>query len=125
MLYNETVYSPLDKAKQFLQGIDDDRYSNVVAQIQHQLDTVETLGAPLHEDYDIENIANTILNITGEYALTTSKAIVNTMNRSAPHNSQPQYDKKQDKNFPMWKNRPSNLRKSSPRRFTKTQCFAC
>ena len=124
-LYNETEYSPLDKAKQFLQGVDDDRYSDAVARIQHQLDTVETLGVPLHEDYDIENIASTIINITGEYALTTSKAIVNTMNRGTPHNSQPRFDKKQDNVFPQWKSRPSNFRKSSPRNFAKTQCFAC
>ena len=86
-LYNDTDYPPIEKAKQFLQGVDDDRYSDAVARVQHQLDTAETLNSTLHEDYDIDNIASTLINITGEYDNT--RAIVNTMRKDYNPNSSP------------------------------------
>ena len=79
-LFSDTEYAPIEKAKQFLQGIDDGQYNDAVQRVQHQLDTIETLDVPLHEDYNIEHIASTIINISREYENT--KMIVNTMNNS-------------------------------------------
>ena len=121
-LYNEIEYPPIEKAKQFLQGIDDDRYSDAVTRVQHQLDTAETLDIPLHEDYDIDNIASTIINISSEYD--NLKTVVNTMK----HNNYNQDLQQQDRRFPHRKqdhHRNFNQRRSQPRKFSKTQCYVC
>ena len=120
-LFSDTEYAPIEKAKQFLQGIDDGQYNDAVQRVQHQLDTIETLNVPLHEDYDIENIASTIINISGEYDNT--KTIVNTMNPS----TQRYHHRKQ---FPYNPNRKSdNFRtpnqKYRSEKFDKSQCYAC
>ena len=41
-LCNDTDYPSIVKAKQFLHGMNDNRYDDAVARVQHQLDTVET-----------------------------------------------------------------------------------
>ena len=121
-LFSDTEYAPIEKAKQFLQGIDDGQYNDAVQRVQHQLDTIETLNVPLHEDYDIENIASTIINISGEYENT--KTIVNTMNQRPPrynNRRHTQYSsmRKRHENY----NPPSQTYKSD--KIDKTQCFAC
>ena len=75
-LFSNIEFPPLEKAKQFLQGIDDGQYAEAVQRVQHQLDTFETLKVPLTEDYDIDNMASTIINISSEYENT--KTVVNT-----------------------------------------------
>ena len=121
-LYNDTDYPSIEKSKQFLQGMDDDRYADAVARVQHQLDTVETLNVDLHEDYTIDNIASTIINITGEYD--NSKTIVHTMQQndfSPKHTSNDKrtFYRSHDQSKPFSPRRPHN------RRFMKTQCHAC
>ena len=121
-LYNDTEYPPIEKAKQFIQGIDDDRYSEAVTRVQHQIDTAETLNIPLHEDYDIDNIASTIINISSEYD--NLKTVVNTMKNNNYGND----SHTSDKRFHQRRNnhhRTFNQRRQQPRKFSKTQCFAC
>ena len=120
-LFSDTKYAPIEKAKQFLQGIDDGQYTDAVQRVQHQLDTIETLNVPLHEDYDIENIASTIINISGEYENT--KTIVNTMNNSTPRYQQRKYyyhnSNRQNDTFRA----PTQRCRSD--KFDKSQCYAC
>ena len=100
--------------------MDDGRYTDAVARVQHQLDTVETLNVALHEDYTINNIASTIINISGEYDNNTT--VINTMQQSSqsPHSMQ------SDKRFaPKYDNNRTFNPKRQNRRFTKTQCHAC
>ena len=84
-LYNGTTYTQLEKSRQFIQGIDDDQYSDAVVQIRHQLDTVYTMNVKLHDDYTIENLTSTIINITNEYD--QNKTIVRTTRQYQNHNT--------------------------------------
>ena len=121
-LYNETEYPPIEKAKQFIQGIDDNRYSEAVNRVQHQLDTAETLNIPLHEDYDIDNIASTIINISSEYD--NMKTVVNTMR----YNNHTHESQQSDKRFQQRRSdhqRGFQQRRQHQRKFSKTQCYAC
>ena len=116
-LFSNTEYKPIEKAKQFLRGIDDDQYNDAVQRVQHQLDTVESLNVPLNEDYDIENIASTIINISGEYLNT--KAVINTMNDHFKHRK-PSYQPKRhytEKQMPVQRSKNDKV--------DKTQCYAC
>ena len=115
-LYNNVVFTPIKKAKQFIQGMDDEQYADAVSRIQHQIDTAEALNVSLHEDYDIENIASTVININNEYSNT--KPVVRTMHRwQSQHrpDSQPPKHKRFD---------TGKAPRSNPR-FSKTQCHAC
>ena len=124
-LYNDTNYPPIEKARQFLQGIDDDRYTDAVARIQHQLDTVETLNVSLHEDYDIDNIASTILNITGEYD--NNKTVINTMrsssqgHRNYSNTNKPSRPSHRSQDQPTFYPRKNDAQ----RKFAKIQCHGC
>ena len=62
-LFNNLDFPPIKKAKQFLHGIDDGQYSEAVQRVQHQLDTFESLKLPVTEDYNIDSIVSTIINI--------------------------------------------------------------
>ena len=90
-LFSDVEFSALEKAKQFLHGMNNGQYSEAVQRVQHQLDTFESLKVPLTEDYDIDNIASTIINISSEYD--NNKAIVNVMNNRPQFNSRSQYPK--------------------------------
>ena len=116
-LYNNVVFTPIEKAKQFIQGMDDDQYAEAVTRIRHQIDTAEALNINLHEDYDIENIASTVINISGEYDNT--KAVVRTMNNRRNSRPYPESQSKPTKPFDQRKRTPLNSR------FSKTQCHAC
>lgn len=80
---------------------------------------------PLTEDYNIDNIASTIINISSEYDNT--KTVVNTMrrdfHRTSSHqnqNSSSTYNKQPRKDF--------NSRSTQAYRkdkYDKAQCFAC
>ena len=115
-LYNNVVFKPIEKTKQFIQGMDDDHYAEAVTRIRHQIDTAEALNIPLHEDYDIENIASTIINMSGEYDNT--KTIVRTMQRRQTRHHNDSTHKPQ-KVFDHGK------RTQTSTRFSKTQCHAC
>ena len=97
-LYNGTTYTPLEKSRQFIQGIDDDQYSDAVVRIRHQLDTVHTMNVQLHDDYTIENITSTIIYITNEYD--QNKTVVrktrqyNNKNSYKPSSSQDRYQQR-------------------------------
>ena len=121
-LFSNIEFAPIEKAKQFLQGMDDEQYKEAVQRVQHQLDTFESLKVPLTEDYDINNIASTIINISGEYENT--KTIVNTMRQNYPNAQAHKPSYRNHRNIPP----PSNTR-STPKfrseKFDKAQCFAC
>ena len=124
-LFSNIEFPPLEKAKQFLHGMDDGQYGEAVQRVQHQLDTFESLKVPLTEDYNIDNIASTIINISSEYDNT--KTVVNTMrrdfHRTSSHqnqNSSSTYNKQPRKDF--------NSRSTQAYRkdkYDKAQCFAC
>ena len=121
-LFNDIEFPPIEKAKQFLQGMDDGQYAEAVQRVQHQLDTFESLKVPLTEDYDIDNIASTIINISTEYDNT--KTVVNTM-KNYPQSpgyqrKNPQYPK-QFSNV----NKPQKSMKYRSEKFDKAQCYAC
>ena len=113
-LFNNQSYSSLEKAKQFIAGIDDTQYDDAVTRITHQLDTVQTMNVPLHEDYTIENLTSTIINITNEYD--NSKTIVRAMQKRSSHRDT-------FKSNPYQSNERTHVYK--PRRITKAQCHAC
>ena len=114
-LYNGMDYLPIEKSKQFLQGIDDDQYNNAVMRIRHQLDTHETLGTDLHEDYKIENLASTIINITTEYENTTTVIRTLRNNDNESKSTQRHFNKKA---------LPYNKKRSTTQA-QKVQCHAC
>ena len=78
-------FPALEKAKQFLHGMDDGQCSEAVQRVQHQLDTFESLQVPLTEDNDIDNIASTIINISSDYD--NNETIVNVINNRPQFNS--------------------------------------
>ena len=87
-----------------------------------QLDTAETLNIPLHEDYDIDNIASTIINISSEYD--NMKTVVNTMR----YNNHTHESQQSDKRFQQRRSdhqRGFQQRRQHQRKFSKTQCYAC
>ena len=118
-LYNDTTFTPLEKAKQFIQGIDDDQYSDAITRIRHQLDTVHTMNVPLHDDYTIENLTSTIINITNEDQ--NNKAIVRTIRQSyKPQQTFQRYRQNNTRQMYPTKKPLRNVIK-----FTKAQCHAC
>ena len=121
-LYNDTDYPSIEKAKQFLHGMDDDRFTDAVARVQHQIDTAETLNVDLHEDYNIDNIASTIINITGEYD--NNKTVINTLRQNEFPSRSTMTDKR-----PFTRQhditKTYTPRRQNQRRFVKTQCHAC
>ena len=122
-LFSDTEYEPIEKAKQFLQGIDGDQYNEVVQRVQHQLDMAESLNVPLNEDYDIENIASTIINISSEYENT--KVILNMMrNQQYQQNTRKHYSQHpHQKSFNN--NRSSSYPRINTEKFDRAQCYAC
>ena len=123
-LFSNIEFPPLEKAKQFLQGIDDGQYAEAVQRVQHQLDTFETLKVPLTEDYDIDNMASTIINISSEYENT--KTVVNTMR---PNSYSHHHNNHNPRN--TYNTRPPNttypqrsIPKNRSEKFEKAQCFA-
>ena len=125
-LFSDIDFPPIEKAKQFLQGMDDGQYSEAVQRVQHQLDTFESLKVPLTEDFNIDNIASTIINISSEYENT--KTVVNTMRQNhrnystSPHHYNNNNGKRQSLQY-------NSNQRNSPRyrseKFEKAQCFAC
>ena len=124
-LFSNIEFPPIEKAKQFLQGMDDGQYSEAVQRVQHQLDTFETLKVPLTEDYDIDNMASTIINISGEYENT--KTVINTMRKNTYTHQQHQTFSKQPYNTRT--HTPTHMQRAVPKnrheKFDKAQCFAC
>ena len=119
-LYNNTTFTPLEKAKQYIRGLDDDQYVDAANRIRHQLDTVQTMNVTLHDDYKIENITSTILNIMNEYD--TNTTVIRAMRFSKPFNRpQTTYKYNRFRNETMAE-KPFNSRQ---RKFTKAQCHAC
>ena len=121
-LFSDIEFSPIEKAKQFLQGMDDGQYIEAVQRVQHQLDTFESLKVPLTEDYSIDNMASTIINISSEYENT--KTVVNTMRQNSHtsyHNKVHQYDKRTP--HTAFQQRPTP--RKSTEKIDKAQCFAC
>ena len=124
-LFSNIEFPPIEKAKQFLQGMDDGQYAEAVQRVQHQLDTFETLKVPVTEDYSIDNMASTIINISSEYENT--KTVINTMrNNSYSHhqnnnNSRHTYNPRApNSTYPQRTNY-----KHRSEKFEKAQCFAC
>lgn len=119
-LYNGTEFRPLEKSKQFLHGIDDDQYTSAVTRIRHILDTTEAHGADLNDDYTIDNLASTIINLTTEYEHTTT--VVRTMRHNHSHRpvSTPSQTA-QDKYTP----RRNFQRNRNGKSVRKIQCHAC
>ena len=117
-LYNNANFAPLEKSRQFLQGLDTDQYTEASLRIRHQLDTTENMGTMLTEDYKLENLAGTIINLSGEY---DNVAIVRTMG-GTPN------DYRHGKSFNHDMRRSSRQPNNKGRRqttFSKTQCTAC
>ena len=121
-LYNDTDYPSIEKSKQFLHGMNGDRYNDAVARIMHQLHTVETLNVTLHDDYTIDNIASTIINISSEYD--NNKTVVNTMRQQTHTPQTPSPDKRSFSRYNEH-NKSSPSKRYNQRKFTKAQCHAC
>ena len=124
-LFSNIEFAPIEKAKQFLQGMDEGQYAEAVQRVQHQLDTFESLKVPLTEDYDIDNMASTIINISSEYENT--KTVVNTMRHNSYRNRTDNYISKQPYNTqtPNIHYSPRSNSKHPSDKFDKAQCFAC
>ena len=113
-LYSKTQYTELDQSKQFLVGMDDSQYIETVKRVQNQLDTTEIMKIPVPEDFTLDNIASTIINIHSEYDYDTT--IVQTV-RSNP------YHKSRNSNHPS--PYPSHIKKNLNPKFSKVKCHAC
>ena len=124
-LFSNIEFPPLEKAKQFLQGMDDGQYAEAVQRVQHQLDTFETLKVPLTEDYDIDNMASTIINISSEYENT--KTVVNTMRQHSYSHHQNNNAQRNTYNArsPNTTYSQRSVPKHRSEKFEKAQCFAC
>ena len=121
-LYSKTNYSELDKSKQFIKGLDDNTYSDAAKRVQHQLDTTEIMKIDIPEDYTLDNIAGTIINITGEYDNDTTIVRMTRAGYSPQnkHSTSSQYNRSNNKS--RFQSSRNNSR--SPK-YTKTQCHAC
>ena len=116
-LYSKTQYSALDQSKQFLIGMDDSQYIDAVKRVQNQLDTTEIMKIDVPEDFTLDNIASTILNIHSEY---DNDATVIRMARTGGYRPSRQVN-----TFPR-QSRNSQKSNENPRhKFSKTQCHAC
>ena len=122
-LFSNIEFPSIEKAKQFLHGMDDGQYTEAVQRVQHQLDTFESLKVPLTEDYTIDNIASTIINISSEYDNT--KTIVNTMRQSYQHAQSNKPSFRNQRNTPPSFNHNRQNQKYRSDKFDKAQCFAC
>lgn len=121
-LYNKTEYPSIDQSKQFLRGIEDDKYSDAVKRIQNQLDTTEMMQIPLPDDFTLDNIASSIINITDEYD-DEHTAIVRAAN-SAPYRRQSSpHDNRTRLSRPHSHTRSASS--TNNQRFSKVQCNAC
>ena len=69
--------------------MDNEQYSEAAQCVQHQMDTFESLKVPLTEDYVIDNIAITIINVSNAYKNTIT--VVNTMRNNYHPQSQNEY----------------------------------
>ena len=101
--------------------MDDGQYSEAVQRVQHQLDTFESLKVPLTEDYDIDNMASTIINISSEY--NNTKTVVNAMRNNYYQQSQKQMSTTSYNRYNHNKQRQNQKFRSD--KFDKAQCFAC
>ena len=119
-LYNKTEYPAIEKSKQFLRGIEDDKYSEAVKRIQNQLDTTEIMQIDLPDDFTLDNIASSIINITEEYD--DEVVVVRTAN-SFPYKRQPRTNHQQTR---PPRTRPSTTNHNKQQyRFSNAQCHAC
>ena len=114
-LYSKTQYTKLDQSKQFLVGMDDNQYVETVKRVQNQLDTTEIMKIPVPEDFTLDNIASTIINIHSEYDHDT------TIVRAIRSNN-PQY---KSRNSTPTRPYPSQQKKNLNPKFSKVQCHAC
>ena len=116
MLYNKTEYSALDQSKQFLVDIDDSTYLDTVKRVQNQLDTTEIMKINVPEDFTLDNIASTILNIHSEYE--NDPTVIRTA-RTGP------YNRSKHNNFPRPNKQNAQLSSYKNTKFSRTQCHAC
>ena len=120
-LFSNIEHSDIEKSRQFIKGLDDDKYSEAVKRVQHQLDTTELMNIPFPNDFTLDNIASTIINITEEYD--DDVVVVRTM-RSRPNTNRP--DGRQLSARPAFnKTRPHSTSYTPKKRFTNIQCHAC
>ena len=115
-LYSKTQYSALDQSKQFLIGMDDSQYIDAVKRVQNQLDTTEIMKIEVPEDFTLDNIASTILNIHGEY---DNDATVIRMARTSG------YRPSRVNTFPRQSRNQQKPKGDTQHKFSKTQCHAC
>ena len=119
-LYNKTEYPAIEKSKQFLRGIEDEKFSEAVKRIQNQLDTTEIMHIELPDDFTLDNIASSIINITEEYD--DEVVVVRTARSNGPFKRQ----QMNDHNFCSPRHRPDTRAISDKNsRFSNVQCHAC
>ena len=104
--------------------MDKEQYSEAAQCVQHQMDTFESLNVPLTEDYVIDNIAITIINISNAYKKT--KTVVNTMR----NNYHPQSQNKYNNTYCTKQNPNSDFNqcpspKYQSKKFDQASCFVC
>ena len=120
-LFNKTEYTAIEKSKQFIRGImNDERYDGAVKRIQYQLDTAVNLNIPLHDDLTLDNIAGTIINLTGEY-----DHHENTIVRTARAHNGPRPAREFNRPYTPRNNGPRKNNHANTHRFTNVQCHAC
>ena len=116
-LYSKIQYSALDQSKQFLIGMDDSTYMDAVKQVQNQLDTTEIMKINVPEDFTLDNIASTILNIHSQYDNDT--AVVRTARTGTYHKAKPSNFSRQSRT----NHKSSSL--ANDAKFSKHQCHSC
>ena len=121
-LFSNTEHSAIEKSRQFLKGLSDDRYNEAVTRVQHQLDTTELMKISLPDDFTLDNIASTIINITNEY-VDDDVVVVRAMKTQTHHG---RHNNKRTVSRPPHKYSSNTTPSFTPRnRYTKIQCHAC
>ena len=145
-IYGRSVYTDLDKAKQFVDGLDGNDYDGERARITAILDSVELNNIALQQKYCITSLASTIMNMKNK---NVSKVQVNTFtgqrsysrnNRAYQHTGARRYpsnhqrtlpDISRGNDFPFKttyeadKFQRNSRRSPAKGKFTKGQCAAC
>ena len=116
-LYDGHNPNDLQKAKQFIRGLDTDMYRDAKTRVITQLDHHSSNNTPLPTQYSVNNLASTILNMT-EYHPNVKTLQVNMAQK--PTNSGYNQSRAGHTQY-----KPTNQPKFRRTPLQKTQCLAC
>ena len=145
-IYGRSDYTDLDKAKQFLEGLDGDEYDVEKTRLTAIIDAVELNNVPLQTKHRINSLASTIMNMKNKH--NSSKVQINafmghrtyqngtrqhhsSFRRTTPTNRRNNQEYQRGMDYPFKstygsdKSRKFSSQFPANPKFSKGQCSAC